>query len=136
VHHYRKTVKQYHKRQQRGCPFCDEKTLAKAVFKNDLVYVVPNLTHYDLWELHDVTDHLLVMPKRHVKSLQELTPEERLAIMDVAARYESQGYNVYARGVDFVVRSVEHQHTHLIKATHKRPRLAFYLRRPYFVVKF
>ena len=34
-----------------------------------------NRVFYDVWELHDVTDHLLVVPKRHVHSLSELDEE-------------------------------------------------------------
>jgi ATP adenylyltransferase len=135
MHHYRKTVKKYHRRRVQHCPFCDSATLAKAIKETPHSYIVPNLTQYDLWEMHDVTDHLLVIPKRHVKSLQELNKQERLDIVDLASDYEAEGYNVYARGVAFATRSVEHQHTHLIKAANKKPRMAFYLRKPYVVIK-
>jgi diadenosine tetraphosphate (Ap4A) HIT family hydrolase len=136
MHHYRKTIKKYRERQNlQDCPFCAAATQAKAVKETLHSYIVPNLTQYDLWELHEVTDHLLVIPKRHVKSLQELSDEERLDIMNLAAEYDSQGYSMYARGVDFATRSVEHQHTHLIKASNKRPRLALFLRKPYIVIK-
>ena len=137
MNHYRKTIKKYRARQRSaGCPFCDQATIAEDVHETNLVYVVPNLTQYDLWELHDVTDHLLVIPKRHVKSLSELTDAERLAIMNIIARYEAQGYNVYARGVNFVKKSVEHQHTHLIKVSNKKPRMSFFLQKPYLLFKF
>ena len=117
MNHYRKTIKKYKKNQKNeGCPFCSQTTIDNAVFENDLVYVVPNLTQYDLWELHDVENNLMVIPKRHVESLSELTDKERLAVMEQAAKYEAQGYSVYARGVGFAKRSLKHQHTHLIKA--------------------
>lgn len=136
MNHYRKTIKAYHKRQQLlGCPFCKDTTLTKAVKQTSYTYIVPNLTQYDLWELHDVVDHLLVIPKRHVKSLLELTAEERLDIMDNVANYEAQGYSVYARGVGFAKRSVEHQHTHLIKVDNKKPRLSFFIHKPYWLFK-
>jgi len=136
LHHYRKTVKQYRKRQKvQECPFCNPETLNKAILTTEHSYIVSNLTQYDLWELYDVVDHLLVIPKRHVKSLKELHDAERLDIMNLAADYEEKGYNVYSRGVDVATRSVEHQHTHLIKLAHKRPRFAVYLHKPYFVVK-
>lgn len=96
---------------------------------------MPNLTQYDLWELYDVEDHLLVIPKRHIETLKELTNNERLDIMDQVAEYEANGYNVYARGVGFARRSVNHQHTHLIKVTNKKPRLAVFLQYPYYLFK-
>jgi diadenosine tetraphosphate (Ap4A) HIT family hydrolase len=137
ANHYRKTIHHYlaRKRADGECPFCDPETLANAVSNGQHVYVVPNLTQYDLWEFYDVVDHLLVIPKRHVQTLLELTAAERRAIMDVCAKYEAEGYNIYARGRGFVQRSIEHQHTHLIKATNKKPRLSFYLRKPYYLIK-
>lgn len=136
MNHYRKTIHKYKSRQRiGGCPFCDPDTISNAVFEDDLIYIVPNLTQYDLWELHDVEDHLLIVPKRHVETLSELTNAEKLAVMDRAAEYEAKGYSIYARGVGFVKRSVKHQHTHLIKVTNKKPRIAIFLQSPYYLLK-
>lgn len=136
MNHYRKTIHKYKSRQRsEGCPFCKPDTVANALFEDEFVYIVPNLTQYDLWELHDVEDHLLLIPKRHVEALGELNDNEKLAIMDKAAEYEERGYNIYARGADFVKRSVKHQHTHLIKVSNKKPRLALFLQQPYFLFK-
>lgn len=136
MHHYRKTIKKYHARQNASeCPFCAVATRAEAVQETSTTYIVPNLTHYDVWEGHDVLDHLIVVPKRHVKSMKELTEAERLEIVDLIADYEERDYSAYARGVGTVTRSVEHQHTHLIKTSHKRPRFAMFIHKPYFLIK-
>jgi diadenosine tetraphosphate (Ap4A) HIT family hydrolase len=136
VNHYRKTIRAYKKRQKRqDCPFCNADTIAEAVFEDEFIYIVPNLTKYDLWELHNVTDHLLIIPKRHVEALAELDSKERLAVMDAAADYESKGYNIYARGVGFIKRSVKHQHTHLIKVENTKPKFAVFVQRPYYLLK-
>jgi diadenosine tetraphosphate (Ap4A) HIT family hydrolase len=136
MNHYRKTKKLHTKRGGRsGCPFCREDTLQSAVYEDKYIYVAPNLTEYDLWELHDVEEHLLVMPKRHVENLNELTKHEKMALIDVLAEYESKGYSAYARGVGFVKRSVKHQHTHLIKVSNKEPKFALFFSRPYFLCK-
>jgi diadenosine tetraphosphate (Ap4A) HIT family hydrolase len=136
MNHYRRTIRKYKSRQKsKGCPFCSLQTISNAVYENELIYIVPNLTQYDLWELHDVQDHLLIIPKRHIKTINELTNKERLAVMEQVAEYEAKGYNIYARGVGFVKRSVEHQHTHLIKTINKKPRLAIFLQYPYYLLK-
>ncbi|HSX29645.1 MAG TPA: hypothetical protein VLE73_03740 [Candidatus Saccharimonadales bacterium] len=136
MNHYRKTIHKYKSRQRsEGCPFCKPDVVAGGIFENEFVYIVPNLTQYDLWELHDVEDHLLLIPKRHVETLGELSNDEKLAVMDAAAEYEGKGYSIYARGVGFVKRSVKHQHTHLIKVSNKKPRLALFLQQPYFLFK-
>lgn len=135
MHHFRKTMKKYISRKSYDCPFCKPETLAEAIYQDDHVYVVPNITKYDLWELHDVEEHLLLVPKRHVEDLASLDSKERLAVMDVMAKYEVKGFNAYARGVGFVKRSVKHQHTHLIKASNKRPRASIYIKKPYFLIR-
>jgi diadenosine tetraphosphate (Ap4A) HIT family hydrolase len=91
---------------------------------------------YDLWEFRDVLEHLLIAPKRHVESLLELTPEERADIMEIAARYEADHYDIYARGVASITRTVpKHQHTHLIKSADKPSKLAVYVTKPHFLFK-
>lgn len=133
MHHYRKTIKAYRKRRDlSSCPFCLPETLARAVYEGKHIYIVPNLTSYDLWEAQDVEDHLLIIPRRHVQSLSELDEKERLAVMDAAASHEAKGYSIYARGKGFINRSVQHQHTHLIKTSNKQPRILIYMQRPYY----
>jgi diadenosine tetraphosphate (Ap4A) HIT family hydrolase len=134
--HYRKTRKIYAERKKvTNCPFCDYADKETIVYEDAHIFIVPNLTKYDLWELHDVTEHLLVMPKRHVLSLAELTDQEQLAIMQRIAQYEAKGFNVYARGVGFARRSVAHQHTHLIKASNKPAKFSMFIQKPYLLIK-
>ena len=92
---------------------------------------------YDIWEFRNVTDHLMIIPRRHVGSLAELTATESKDIMNLFGEYEAMGYNVYARATDSVQRTVPlHQHTHLIKTTKRKARGGFYLEKPYFVRTF
>lgn len=136
MNHYRHTIKLYKQRQKsESCPFCKPETLKNAIFENDYAYIVPNLTRYDAWELHDVSEHLLLIPKRHIEALGELTPKERSGLIDIIAEHESKGYNIYARGVGFIKRSVSHQHTHLIKVNNKKPRAALFIQKPYLLLK-
>lgn len=136
--HYRKTRRKYVTLRNGDvtCPFCDRKTLQKPIFETDSFFVIQNRTPYDLWELHDVIGHLLVVPKKHVESISELSDAEIVAIMRKIAEYETEGYNVYMRGAHFMRRSVGHQHTHLIKAADKEPRFSLFLKKPYFLIKY
>lgn len=135
--HYRKTKKIYNKITARpGCPFCEDLSKDRNIVKTTKnFYVVPNITFYDLWEFHDVVDHLLVIPKRHLPSLKDMSKAERAEMVDIVAGYESDGYSIYARGVGFIQRSQPHQHTHLIKVTNKRPKLGFFISKPYYLFK-
>lgn len=136
MHRYRKgrnTYKNYV--QPPGCGFCDPKRM-DIIEDYPHSRLVRNLFPYDIWEYHDVTDHLMVVPKRHVRSLSELDEAELTEIMKLLAEFEAKDYNIYARSIDSKHRTVvAHQHTHLIKLDSKSPKLAFFLTKPYFLFK-
>lgn len=119
------------------CSFCDldADTRARIVKQNKHSYIVNIRTQYDTWEGHDVSEHYMVIPNRHVRHFKELTPLEKLEIMDAMADYESQGFNVYARGVNSPRRSMVHQHTHLIKIHGKRNKFMLFMEKPYFLFR-
>lgn len=135
--HYRKNLKTYRGYPKPAvCAFCEDNMKERKTAETKYAYVVPNRTFYDLWELRSVTDHLLVVPKRHVRSLSELTKAERADMMNLMCEYEAKNYNVYARAVDSKQRSVAHQHTHLIKTHDKQARGSLLLKKPYVLIKF
>lgn len=133
---YRKSTKKYAHHHDERCPFCyppQERVIKEATHYRILQTSFP----YDIWEFRDVTEHYMVVPKRHVKSLGELNAVERADIMDVIAEYESQDFNIYARSRNSVQRTVAmHQHTHLIKTKNRHAKIAFYAKKPYILVKF
>ena len=106
------------------------------MFQTDLSYVIPNQTSYEVWEFHEVLDHLMVIPKRHVEHLSELTDAEVLDIGHIIGRYDALGYSSYARAPLNRRRSVTHQHTHLIKIADKPVRFSLLLTKPYHLIKF
>lgn len=138
MYHYRKTRKRYnqHNRSDTGCTFCTPTTPHNLILETKHSYVIKNRVSYDTWELHDVTDHLLVIPKRHVDTLDEMTDAELLDSMRICAKYEAKDYNLYARAIHSPRRSARHQHTHLIKIDRHPARVSFFLKKPYFLVKF
>ena len=83
----------------------------------------------------DVTDHLMIIPKRHVDSMSDLSKEEKLDLINLMADYEAKGYNVYSREKESNMKSVVHQHTHLIKTKNNKAHFVLYFRKPYFLVK-
>lgn len=138
MYHYRKTRKAYKSYPKHPeCEFCDFNDIAeKIIEETDHARVIKNRVFYDIWEMRDVTEHLMIVPKRHVKKLKELSDEEKLDIMNTIARYEALGFNIYAREPNSLSRSVAHQHTHLIKTGKKPGKALFFSHKPYFVIKF
>jgi hypothetical protein len=137
VFHYRKTHQQYKSFPKPAvCSFCEDDLIGRSERMTEHVYVMPNRVSYDVWEMRNVVDHLLVIPRKHVTSLQELSDEAKLDIMNILGEYEAQGYNIYARGFGSGQRSVAHQHTHLIKTHPKKARAVVALQKPYVLLKF
>ena len=138
----RKTTKKYNPAMTRKrleakqvvCPFCE--LGGRKVKKNgEHVMVIDNLFPYEHWDQRNVVEHLLLIPKRHVLTLGELTDEERIEITGAMAEYEAAGYNIYWRAETNASRSVPHQHTHLFKLGDKQTRAMLYTKHPYFVVR-
>lgn len=141
MYQYRKNQLAYRKHNKSDkatvdCTLCENIDRTKIVRETEHTIVVPNRVSYDVWEHHNVTDHLLVIPKRHVRSLNDLSDEELLDAMKICAEFEAKEYNVYARASHSIRRSVVHQHTHLIKIDAKEPRASLLVRKPYFLIKF
>jgi len=139
MHHFRSTRKKYEAQittnNKKMCPFCDPETRSKTIRDFENFYIVKNIVKYDLWELHNVVEHLLLVPKRHAENMCALSDKERLEMITIIAKYESDGYNIYARGVKSERRSVLHQHTHLIKTQGRQAYISLFSRKPYFLWK-
>lgn len=142
MHHYRKTYKQgYNKlktldKQQEVCTYCNDPTFKKRTVKEtDTMRLIYIRTKYDIFEGRPVEDHFMIVPKRHIESLGESTEQEKLELLMLVSEYEIKGFNVYMRGAGSVSRSVEHQHTHLIKLKEKRTKFLLYIAKPYHLLQ-
>lgn len=78
-------------------------------------------------------DHLMITPKIHTNSLKGMDADTALEYIDLIGDYESQGYNVYARAPDSSIKSVTHQHTHLLKLDGDNKRFVLVLRKPFYL---
>ncbi|MDR0397816.1 MAG: HIT domain-containing protein [Candidatus Nomurabacteria bacterium] len=100
------------------CTFCK---IGKKGNGNEIIdetkhfWIVTNLFPYELWDGRKVLTHLLVVPKDHFHNIDEMTHSERITLIEILGRYEKRGYSFYGRAPQNASRSMEHQHTHLIK---------------------
>jgi diadenosine tetraphosphate (Ap4A) HIT family hydrolase len=137
--HYRKTIHTYRGHNKKdtekvSCTFCDEVAGPRITSQNDTMFVLPNRVSYDMFEGRRVTDHLMVIPKRHVEAIADFSDQEKIDQMTIIGDYEAKGYNVYMRGVGTISRSVKHQHTHLIKLVDKKSRAVVFVQKPYILI--
>lgn len=133
----RGTEKRYIESQRKskpgGCVFCQlaDNDTSQIISTYQHCMVIKNLFGYDVWDDHGVEEHLMIIPKRHVDSLADLSKEELADYMKILIKYEKLGYSIYARSPGNITKSVVHQHTHLIKIDNKRKTFKIYLRRPH-----
>ena len=101
------------RRQRKGCPFCDG-TRNERLAESAHAYLTYALAPY-----HE--HHLLVIPKRHVESINDLTDEEETDISNLEQKgiqalqklgYESS--SLLVREGSAKNRSVRHIHFHVI----------------------
>lgn len=131
----RKAKKRYHQKapEVTGCPFCDlSKRHVVRVTKH--AAITESDFPYELWDGRPVKQHLLLVPKRHVGKASELSKAERQEIGELAFEYESNGYDVYARGLGSTGKTVPgHQHTHLIATEDSYPNVIIRIGKPYWM---
>lgn len=89
---------------------------------------------YDFWENCKVTEHLLIIPKRHIYSMTEFNAQEVKDYFKIVSKYEARGYNVYSRGVSAATRSRLHMHTHFIKFDGKPKPFTLYIKKPHILI--
>lgn len=99
------------------CPFCAAHDTGSDEIedRNDTMLVLRNRFPYAVWDSAHVEDHLMVVPARHLLSLDEFNNPEALDFFTLIRRYEAAGYSVYSRSPANKGRSVGHVHTHLLK---------------------
>lgn len=94
------------------CPFCTEDA---CLFGNTLAYVK--------WDLYPVSQgHVLIIPRRHIASWFDLTPDEHAAVSELIGRakkhldtmYAPAGYNIGVNCGEAAGQTVMHAHMHLI----------------------
>ena len=102
-----------------SCPFCNP-AREYILLSNDLCYA--------RWDINPVSrGHLLIIPFRHESDFFDTTPEERNAIMDLAAgssraflqeKFHPSGYNFGVNVSEAAGQAIWHVHFHLIPRYH------------------
>lgn len=115
-----------------ACVFCAiQKGDDQYVEETEYFKVIKNNFPYSLWDGQTVVDHLMITPKKHTDSLKSMKSAEKVEYVDLLEKYEKQGYNVYLRAPVSVIKTVVHQHTHLIKTEGGPKKLVLHMRKPY-----
>ncbi len=116
------------------CPFCSiDYGHVQYVEETNQFKVIRNRIPYSIWDGQGVLDHLMITPKVHTDNLKGMDADAALEYIDLLSGYESQGYNVYARTPGSSIKSVTHQHTHLLKLDGDNKRFVLVLRKPFYL---
>lgn len=115
------------------CAFCnfDTDQPDDIIEQTELFTIVACMFSYDVWDSYPITEHLLLVPRRHVLSIHDYTPDEQRAYMELLMKYDKNGYTTYARSHADKTKSVPHQHTHLLKLGETPVRHMYYSRKPH-----
>jgi len=98
---------------EKNCPFCDYLDKQNIVEERTNLLVIKNKFPYLKTE-----DHLLIIPKRHIRTWKELTVEELREFSEVISLYLDRWYLLLGR--QFIKKwcrnhaSIWHLHIHLI----------------------
>lgn len=115
------------------CEFCQiSKGDDQFVEQFQFFKVIKNIFPYSIWDGQNVADHLMVVPLKHTDNLSNMSVKEKVEYVDILQKYESRGYNIYARAPVSIRKSIIHQHTHLIKPIGSVKHFILALTKPFF----
>jgi diadenosine tetraphosphate (Ap4A) HIT family hydrolase len=105
-----------HRKNHTACDFCAaiEDRTASVLSVHQTMVILKNAFPYSRWDGRQVRDHVLVVPRRHINQLADMTGDESSDFMDRIAAYEANGYSFYIRSHANKKRSVDHLHGHLL----------------------
>lgn len=113
------------------CVFCEIKKSSSEIARNySLFTIVTNAFPYTLWDSCTVIEHMMIVPVRHIESMSKFTNKEAEEYHEIASEYEKDGYDLYARGLSSNMKSIPHQHTHLIKTDGQKINGLVYVEEP------
>ena len=103
------------------CQFC-EVDLTNVRVEYPRFLVINNIFPYETWDGERVLEHLLLVPRKHSESLSVADDgaEALVEWAQIVHEYENAGFNIYARSANSSLKTVAHQHTHLIKSRRYR----------------
>ena len=131
LRNYRKHRRSF--KDETSCVFCEiDSSSTELITETAHFKVITNKFPYSLWDDQTVLDHLMIVPRQHTNTLSDLLPDEAQEYIQLVSSYEKNGYNVWARAPQSSMKSVIHQHTHLIKPGKKTLKIMLYIRKPYF----
>jgi diadenosine tetraphosphate (Ap4A) HIT family hydrolase len=115
------------------CDFCGiTKDSPRVIEQTKSFQIIHNDYPYSLWDAQGVIDHLMIVPIKHIDDLGAMTKDEKIEFVDLLTKYDDKGYNIYARALSSAVRTIGHQHTHLIKTTGKIKSFFLMFKKPFF----
>ena len=116
-----------------GCVYCASGEI-EVEKRFDHFLLVPSKFKYEIWDDHPVTQHYLIIPRRHVMSIREFSDLEKQEYVSLLSRYETEGYSFYSRAPSDPARSVTHFHTHLLMIGPELVDAMLYLHKPHVVL--
>lgn len=107
----------YDEKKSNKCPFCDTKDRSELIiFDGNTAYIIANKYPYS-------NGHLMVVPKRHIKNLEELNKDEDKDVMLLIKRaikflketFHPDGFDIGINQGQFSGGSiVDHLHVHVV----------------------
>ncbi len=125
-------IKESISKKKKDCSFCAFSISDGQVIKEyKHFWLVKNIYPYIAWDGCEVTEHNMLVPKRHMLSLSKLHQDEAAEYVKIINDAEGNGYSLYTRSNSNITKSIPHVHTHFIKIADKRIKSLFYIRKPH-----
>lgn len=98
------------------CPFCSPLVSERrTIASTETMLVVENDFPYEFFDNREVSEHIMIVPRRHIGEYRDFSEEELQDYWRLIADYQSREYALFTRPVRDEMRSVPlHLHTHAV----------------------
>lgn len=103
------------------CTFCgigQPGSVNEIVEENKYFWIIKNAFPYSIWDGEEVAEHLLIVPKNHIINFSEMKNGQKKVFVKILDKYDKLNYSFLERCDDTKLKSMPHQHTHLIRLSH------------------
>lgn len=109
----------YYKRARpsENCVFCSGEKPPINIESLNLqkLMIIKNDFPFDFWDMKKVKEHLMAIPMRHINCVSRLNVDEFSELNKIMSYFSNNGYDIFVRNSNSVIKSIEHLHFHLIK---------------------
>lgn len=115
---------------QKECVFCEVESDC-VIEEYTHFRIIKNIYPYHMWDLKQVEEHLMIVPKHHTEGFDGFKEESFEEYLKITTSYSNSGYDLFTRTTKSSRKTQPHFHTHLIRTSGSIRKKLYFEEDPY-----